>query len=145
MVVNNIERAFETGIEIIEESHGEFETRPSGWEEKSGLLSEGMAAYTQSTIPSETEGGLTMYDQSANPHTIAVDRELMRDYPERATKSLLHELWEWHAAENMPSEQVMSGHTDLVAEYNENSLCRQVNERLGEPVCDVTWNNDYDT
>ncbi len=148
-----MEDAFEIGKEIVEERHGEFKNKPEEFHFKSGLLEQSMAAHTQSTIPMNTISGdgennagtVVFYSKEAEPHTITVDEHLANHHPEKATKSLLHELYEWRAAEVMPSDQVLQGNTDFIAEFNENSLCREVNERLGNEVCDESWNNEYET
>lgn len=143
--MSQLERAFRAGKEVVAERHGEFNDEPEDFELQSGLLENHMAAHTQSSIPTDREGAVLIYDSDAYPHTITVDEELAETYPDRATKSLLHELYEWRAAEVMPSDEVLRGNTDYVAEFNENSICREVNERLGEEVCDVSWNSEYDT
>lgn len=139
--MEELDRAFEVGKEIVIRRHGEFEDEPSDFTLKSGLMDNEMAAHTRSFIP--TEDGKP--SGPPEPQEITVDAELARDCPECATKSLLHELFEWRAAEVMPAREVIQGRTDYVAEFNEDSICLAVNEETGQELCDVTWNSEYRT
>jgi len=144
--MTDLESAFATGREIIEERHGSFDHPPQTFETEPGLLDDSMAAHTQSTIPTESiEDRLVFYAAEARPQEITVDQTLVEDDPSKAVKSLVHELFEWHATEKFSASSYVEGHTHVVASYNENSVCREINDRMDEHVCEVDWNSEVDT
>jgi hypothetical protein len=104
-------------------------------------MDQGMAAGTQMTIPMEDDE-----PGDPQPHTIVVDKDLRREHPKRAVKSgIAHELLEWRASEEMTAEEIWNGDSDTVAEFNENQVCREINARVGEEVCEVQWNSRIDS
>ena len=141
--MSELEDVMEVGADLIEERHGEFEDRPDEFDLKSGLMDDGMAAYTKSDASMVQDGPMVMFGPTVEPEEIVLDQELAEDFPKRAAKSLIHELFEWRAAETMPTHRYLEGSTHTVAEWNENSVCEAVNEEFDEEVCDQDWNNEF--
>lgn len=144
--MEELEDAFEVGKEVLQERYGDFEEEPKDFTLEDGLMENSMAAHTRSRVPMKENGSrLVIYSQNAKPQEITIDEDLAEQHPTKAAKSLLHELFEWRAAEEMVSDDVLASRTHYIAEFNENALCRDVNEEIGEEVCDAGWNNDYQT
>lgn len=137
--------AFAVGKEVIQERFGSYQDEPDDFSLESGLLDEGRAAHTDITFSTDNQGAVTFFDKNAQPNGIVVDQDLHNRAPEDATKSLIHELLEWHVIERMPSDEVMEGSSHTVAKYADKSVCREVNNRIGEEVCNPDWNAKYDS
>lgn len=144
-IMERLEEVFDEGKAVIEERHGSWEDEPQDFELEYGLLENGMAAHTRADVPVSQNGRVMMFSDDVTPNTITVDRELAEGETAKAEKSLLHELYEWHAAESIPANRYLRGESHVIAEYNENSLCQAVEDRLDRPVCDQDWNNEFDT
>jgi len=140
-----MDEAFAVGKEVIQERFGPYQDEPRDYDLEPGLLDEGRAAHTDITFSTDQHGEVTYYDKHAEPNRIVVDKDLYERSPEDATKSLLHELVEWHVVERMPSNEVTEQHSHTVAKYNDRTICREVNTRLGEDVCNPDWNSKYDS
>lgn len=132
-----MEDRFEVGKEVISERYGDFKEEPKSFDTESGLVENDMGAYTKMNFPKSGEG----YGDP-QPNQIVVDEDLS---DKETTKSLVHELIEWRAIEELSKEEVLEERTHTIASYNENTICREVNERAGEEICDVSWNRNLNT
>ena len=145
-LMNKVEDAFEVGKDLVSERYGNFKEEPESFTVESGLLAENKAAHTRAFVGTEKVGSkIVMYDGSGTPKEITVDEDLIKEHPDKATKSLIHELFEWRAIEELPTDTMWGGVSHEIAQFNENALCRDVNEEMGEEVCMVEWNQGYDT
>lgn len=141
----DLQGVFQAAKRIVARTYGPFRATPDGITVEQGLIEEGRAGYTRSTIPTHTEDGEIVLDEQAHPEKIAIDEGLVKHDPTAAGKVLVHELIEWRAAEELPAVDVRDGKTDTVAEFGENHICRELNDEVGEAVCDVEWGRQYDT
>lgn len=142
-----LSECMEKGIQAVESSYGEFDERPKEYKLED-LLDGGEFAKTESHIPvrkEEHEGSdIQIRSDNAVPQEIVLDERMVDEAPRGACNSLLHELLEWRAAEEMNSAKVIDSDTHDVAAFNENHICREVNS-MGEDVCMEEWNLKYDT
>lgn len=139
-----LDKCFTTGISVIEETYGEFEEKPEEYEEE--RLSSDKYGKTASVIDAKKKDGeIVVTSPDAEPHRIIIDEEIVNNSPKGACNTLLHELLEWRAAEELHASQVMESETDTVASFNESHICREVNNKHDENVCDTEWNRKFDT
>lgn len=134
--------AFEVGKSVIEDEFGEYRDPPEDFRRESGLMDQGIAAHTRASIDADETDRMVIYDPDAEPQEIVVEEDLE---PEQSGKSLIHELIEWRAVEEMGSVHTLESNTHHVAQFTENSVCRKTNERAGQRVCDSSWNRAYST
>lgn len=138
-----LDRCFDLGMEVMQDRYGAFKHEPS-WKRVPGLIEEDRAnGYTKSRIPREQHGNVVLIDDDAIPMEIGLDESLVEKHPKKACKTLAHELVEWRAAERMPSVQVHNDKTDYVAEFAEDGICRDINERADAEICDTEWSSEY--
>lgn len=140
--MSELEECFRVGKKRIAAAYGTFDKEPDGWDSESGLLDHDMAGYTQSNIPREQNGAISMVSSDAEPERIAIDESLNKP---QSCRVLLHELLEWRAAEVMHSDEVLKGDTDHAASFAENHICDEVNSELGDGTCDMDFARDLDT
>lgn len=143
--MSNLDTCFSTGKEIVSEAYGDFQNEPEEFGTEKGLIEEATGGYTRSTIPTTEQGRIIFQDDDAIPQEIVLDETLVNEYPRVACKTLLHELAEWRSAEEVHSNDVIDGNTDVFAEMVEGHLCRETNEQVGEEICTDEWLKEYET
>lgn len=140
---DQLDRCFEIGKSVVADRYGSFANEPTSWESVDGLLEKGTNGYTDSKITTERRGHVLLIDEDARPKEIGLAATLVEERPKAACKTLGHELMEWRAAEQMASPDVIASNTDYVAEFAEDSICREINEEAGEEICDVGWSSEH--
>lgn len=136
---DQVDRCFDIGKAVVRDRYGSFRTEPQEWKVVDGLFEKGTNGYTDSKITTERRGNVLLIDSEARPQEIGISKRLVDERPGAACKTLGHELMEWRSAEQMPSSDVIASNTDYVAEFTEDSVCREINRRAGEEICAVDW------
>lgn len=140
-----MEDRFDLGKEIVEETWNDFESSPDDLRIEEGIMRDhDAAAISSMKISSSSEDQLEIFDKP-EIQWIAVDKDLVEERPNAATKSIVHELVEIRAAEEFGVFHLEDDTPHIIASWDENQVCRQMNERSGQKICDQEWNRSYDS